>query len=127
MSGGSSRSTLIAMKCSLSRRAIASFSKHSRSMTWHQWHVEYPMDRKMGLLSRCAAAKASSPHGYQFTGLKACCCKYGLAEKTSRLKYCGEPSALKCVVRGAVFVACAAAAARNLSCKLASKDSAPGN
>ena len=23
-------------------------------MTWHQWHVEYPTDRKMGLSSRRA-------------------------------------------------------------------------
>jgi len=40
---------------------MASFSKDSRSMTWHQWHVEYPMERKMGLSSRRAFSKASAP------------------------------------------------------------------
>jgi hypothetical protein len=47
-------------------------------MTWHQWQVEYPMERKTGLSSSAAFLKASSPHGYQSTGLYACCCRYGL-------------------------------------------------
>ena len=53
--------------------ATASFSKDSRSITWHQWQAEYPIERKIGLSSRRAAANASSPHGYQSTGLSACC------------------------------------------------------
>src|ERR1700730_2644647 len=32
----------------------------------------------MGLSSRRALSKASSPQGYQSTGLWACCCRYGL-------------------------------------------------
>jgi hypothetical protein len=31
------------------------------------------MDRKMGLFSALARARASAPHGYQSTGLWACC------------------------------------------------------
>jgi len=43
-------------------------------MTWHQWQVdkrphEYPIDKKIGLSSSLALAKASSPQGYQSTGL----------------------------------------------------------
>ena len=41
-------------------------------MTWHQWQVAYPMERKIGRSSARARAKASSPHGSQSTGLKAC-------------------------------------------------------
>nr|AYC79525.1 hypothetical protein [uncultured bacterium] len=41
-------------------------------MTWHQWQVEYPIDRKTGLSSAFARAKASSPQGYQSTGLSLC-------------------------------------------------------
>ncbi len=41
-------------------------------MTWHQWQVEYPIDRKIGLSSARARAKASSPQGYQSTGLSWC-------------------------------------------------------
>src|ERR1700704_3751660 len=59
-------------------RAISPLSKDSRSMTWHQWQVEYPTERKMGLSSRRAFSNASSAHGYQSTGLCACCCRYGL-------------------------------------------------
>jgi hypothetical protein len=35
------------------------------------------MDKKMGLFSLLAVSKASSPQGYQSTGLPACCNKYG--------------------------------------------------
>ena len=41
-------------------------------MTWHQWHAEYPTDKKTGRFSARARSKASSPHGYQSTGLWAC-------------------------------------------------------
>src|SRR5438067_4878962 len=57
--------------------ATFSFSNDSCAITWHQWHVEYPTDRKIGLFSRRAFANASSPQGYQSTGLCACCRRYG--------------------------------------------------
>src|SRR5215470_4540109 len=38
----------------------------------------------MGLSSARAFAKASSPHGYQSTGLCACCSRYGLVSRASR-------------------------------------------
>ena len=38
----------------------------------------------MGLSSAFARASASSPHGYQFTGLCACCLRYGLDSFASR-------------------------------------------
>ena len=40
ISGRSSRSSLMLTKLSFSRRAVSSFSKLSRSITWHQWQVE---------------------------------------------------------------------------------------
>ena len=40
MSGRSSRSTLMLTKLRFMRRAMAGFSKDSRSMTWHQWQAE---------------------------------------------------------------------------------------
>ena len=72
-SGRSSRSTLMLTKPSFIRAAMVSFSKDSRSMTWHQWQAEYPMLSRMGLSSALARARASSPHGYQSTGFWACC------------------------------------------------------
>ena len=47
-------------------------SNDSWAITWHQWHAEYPTDKKMGLSSTRARSKASLPHGYQSTGLSAC-------------------------------------------------------
>jgi hypothetical protein len=38
-SGRSSRSTLTQTKCSFINAAVASSSKDSCSMTWHQWHA----------------------------------------------------------------------------------------
>ena len=38
--GSSSRSTFTATNCSFIRRATSASSKHSRSITWHQWHAE---------------------------------------------------------------------------------------
>lgn len=37
-----------------------------------QWHDEYPIDRKIGTSLRRASSNASSPQGYQSTGLSAC-------------------------------------------------------
>jgi hypothetical protein len=39
--------------------------------------AEYPTDRRTGLSSACARAKASSPHGYQSTGLSRCLAQVG--------------------------------------------------
>ncbi len=58
---------------SFMRRATSSSSKDSWAITWHQWHVEYPTERKTGLSSARARSKASSDQGYQSTGLRACC------------------------------------------------------
>src|SRR6202142_1164663 len=57
---------------------MSSFSKDSRSMTWHQWQVGEPMERKMGLSPSRAFWKASSPQARQSTGLWACWSRYGL-------------------------------------------------
>src|SRR6516165_4494371 len=84
ISGRSSRSTFTATKCRFRSAATSSFSKDSCSMTWHQWHVEYPTERNTGLSSRLAFSNASSPHGYQSTGLLACCSKYGLFSAARR-------------------------------------------
>src|SRR6478609_286463 len=43
------------------------------------------MERKIGLSSRAARAKASSPHGCQSTGLFACWSRYGLRSPASLL------------------------------------------
>ena len=52
-------------------------SKDSLSITWHQWQVEYPTDKNIILFLSFAALKASSPQGYQWTGLAACWRRYG--------------------------------------------------
>src|SRR6266705_467150 len=85
ISGRSSRSTLMETKCLFMRAAVSSFSKDSRSMTWHQWQAEYPTLSRMGLSSCCAFCRASSPQEYQYKGLCACCNKYGLVSLMSRL------------------------------------------
>jgi hypothetical protein len=41
------------------------------------------MESKIGLFSCLALANASSPHGYQSTGLCACWSRYGLLESIS--------------------------------------------
>src|SRR5918995_5401646 len=71
-SGCSSRSTLIATKSRFIASAVASSANDSRAMTWHQWHVEYPIETRTGTFRRSASANADSPHGYQATGLPAC-------------------------------------------------------
>ena len=50
------------------------------------------MERKIGLSSALALAKASSPHGYQSTGLWACWSKYGLFWWIRRLVKGCDPS-----------------------------------
>ena len=40
---------------------------------------------RMGLSSSLDRCSASSPHGYQSTGLLACCNRYGLVSLASRL------------------------------------------
>ena len=37
--------------------AVPSSSNDSRSMTWHQWQAEYPMERRMGRSSLSAAGE----------------------------------------------------------------------
>src|SRR5512140_287012 len=76
-SGLSSRSTLIETKWSFRSLAVASSSNDSRSMTWHQWQEEYPTERNTGRSNALALENASSPHGYQSTGLWACRRRYG--------------------------------------------------
>src|ERR1700722_18004737 len=95
-SGRSSRSSLIAMNSRLRISAIRSFSNDSWAITWHQWQVEYPIERKMGLSWSRAAVKAGSPQDSQFTGLCACCLRYGLFSLISalvcmRLQSTGDP------------------------------------
>ena len=72
MSGRSSRSSLMHTKRSFMSSAVCSISKDSRSMTWHQWQAEYPMESRIGRSSLRARSSASSPHGYQSTGLSLC-------------------------------------------------------
>src|SRR5271157_1858639 len=48
--------------------ATSELSYDSRSITWHQWHHTAPMSSRMGLFSRCALAKASSPHSCHWIG-----------------------------------------------------------
>src|SRR6266571_2795922 len=71
-------------KCSFISCAVASSSKDSRSMTWHQWHALYPIESRTGLSSVRARSNASSPHGYQSTGFPACWRRYGLVSCTRR-------------------------------------------
>src|SRR5512145_809785 len=92
-SGRSSRSTFTLTKWRFITAAMSGFSKDSRSMTWHQWHGEYPTESSTGLSSARARANASSPHGYQSTGLCACCSRYGLLSRARRLSPTGIPAA----------------------------------
>src|SRR5947208_2962644 len=84
-SGRSSRSTLIETNSRFISAAVSSSSNDSRSMTWHQWQAAYPTDRKIGLSSASALPRASSPQGYQSTGLFACWRRYGLVSFARRL------------------------------------------
>src|SRR6266511_5546835 len=64
--------------------AVAASSNDSCSITWHQWQAAYPTLRRIGLSSARAFANASSPHGYQSTGLSACWRRYGLVSPARR-------------------------------------------
>src|ERR1017187_2008132 len=68
-SGRSSRSTLMATKCRFISAAMASSSKDSRSITWHQWQGEEPMGRKIGFASPRALFNAPPPPGIPIHGV----------------------------------------------------------
>jgi len=72
ISGRSSRSTLIETKYSFSTSAISGFENDSCSITWHQWHAEYPILKNIGLFSDFALFNASLPQACQSTGFEAC-------------------------------------------------------
>src|SRR5215218_5990882 len=91
MSGLSSRSTFTFTKCSFIMRAVSSSSKDSRSITWHQWHALYPTESRTGLSSSRALFNASSPQGYQSTGLSLCWSRYGLVSFASLLAILSLP------------------------------------
>src|SRR4051794_38888486 len=84
-SGRSSRSSLMHTKRSFMYAAVASFSNDSRSITWHQWHAEEPIDSRIGRSSSRARARAASPHGYHSTGLSLCWRRYGEVSPARRL------------------------------------------
>ena len=52
--------------------AVSRSSNDSRSITWHQWQAEYPIESRIGLSSSRARVSASSPQAYQSTGLSLC-------------------------------------------------------
>src|SRR3977135_1618566 len=88
-SGRSSRSTLMLTNPAFMTDAVLGSSNDSRSMMWHQWQAEYPIDSRIGLSSALARVSASDPHGYQSTGLSACCSRYGLVSSARRLAMLG--------------------------------------
>ena len=73
MSGGDSRSTLMATKSRFTAWATWSSAKDSWAMTWHQWHAASPTESRTGTSRRRASAKASCVHSCQSTGLSWCC------------------------------------------------------
>ena len=83
MSGLSSLSTFMLTKLAFMKPAISAFSKESCSMTWHQWQELYPTLKNMGMSCLSARSSASGPHGYQSTGLPACCSRYVLVSRAS--------------------------------------------
>src|SRR5947207_9253784 len=84
MSGRSSRSTLMLTNNSFITAAVASSSKLSCAITWHQWQAAYPTDNRIGLPVRCASESASGLQAHQATGLCLCCNKYGLVSRPRR-------------------------------------------
>src|SRR5688572_10969646 len=52
------------------------------------------MLKRIGLSSRAARSSASGPHGYQSTGLWACCSRYGLVSLARRLVWRGASTEL---------------------------------
>src|SRR5829696_8671122 len=83
-SGRSSRSSLIETKRSFISAAVSGSSNDSRSITWHQWQAEYPIESRIGRSSSRARRSASSPQGYQSTGLSLCWRRYGELSSASR-------------------------------------------
>src|SRR3954471_9049064 len=104
-SGRSSRSSLIGTKRSFISRAVAPSSNDSRSITWHQWQAEQPIERRIGVSSSRARARASSPHGYQSTGLSLCWSRYGEVSPESRLGMSMRlPGRIRCYLRALMGV-----------------------
>lgn len=68
-----------------------------------------------------------SPQGNQFTGLWACWRRYGLVSRYRRFVYLGEPSGLRCRVRGFSPAGRASHAAPSLPTSVVSKAIAPGS
>src|SRR2546423_3041749 len=91
-SGRSTRSTFTLTTSRFITAATSGSSKLSCAMTWHQWHDEYPTERSTGLSSARAFSNASSPHGYQSTGLSACWRRYGLVSPARRFISLLSPS-----------------------------------
>ena len=60
-------------KCSFMYAAVASSSKDSCAITWHQWQAAYPTLSSTGTSRRRASSNASGTHSHQSTGLSACC------------------------------------------------------
>uniref|UniRef100_A0A915KET7 BED-type domain-containing protein n=1 Tax=Romanomermis culicivorax TaxID=13658 RepID=A0A915KET7_ROMCU len=56
--------SLIGKHMDLKISPISSLSNDSCSITWHQWQVEYPIDKKINFCSRAALSNASLHHGY---------------------------------------------------------------
>ena len=72
-SGRCSRSTNILTKLSFRTATIRESEKVVLAITWHQWQVEYPIERKISLFSLLASSKASMPHGCQSIRSPSCC------------------------------------------------------
>jgi hypothetical protein len=53
-----------------------------------------------GRWSSLPRSNASSPQGYQLTGLCACWSRYGLVSRNSRFVYFAHPSGPRCFVLG---------------------------
>ena len=68
MSGRSSRSTLMLTKSSFMSAAISALSKTRASMTWHQWHEEYPSRGGQACCARERGRTPRSPRDTQSTG-----------------------------------------------------------
>src|SRR3982751_5342577 len=85
MSGRSSRSSLMQTNSSFMSAAVSASSNDSRSITWHQWQAEDPIDSRIGRSSGAPRPRASSPQPYQATGLSLCWSRYGEVSSARRL------------------------------------------
>src|SRR6478672_11420796 len=65
--------------------AVASSSKDSWAITWHQWQAAYPTLSSTGTPRSRASANASGDHSRQSTGLSWCCRRYGDVASARRL------------------------------------------